>query len=446
VTIAHRFTRGKPPFGTEVLREDSDKALQAIASSVAANDLLPFARLFGYQELPPSPGEAASWSHKDWVDWGSRNGLFVADRAKHGYQIFNPMYPDIAAYPGGSPGDVRAGMNCGADFRRSFKNGLTKRWYIFSTLGTWMYKGNLLIDKTVLSLGELLSAVNDLSPGDLETARDLGFSDPASTTDVKVEVPVGAVYNAISYLARGGEQQCTYADVLLRAAKAAGVPLGGVDEATRLIKTISDLKRQGDPVFQAPAATSLLYRSLLESSEEAKEAKAAERDAKRASRAADKAAKAAAKNVTSVKTPLERFGEELSGVKTATLEQLTRFEHDITQMRSRHDKVVEFVENLKLPVPTEIIQENQELQRKLEEALLENDALQESLDSAKEDADARVQELRGTLENFASTVYTKLVVKDFLEIAQGIRDLLPMAEKFALGDIEENKPQEAKAQ
>ncbi|MFA6132403.1 MAG: hypothetical protein WC869_00150 [Phycisphaerae bacterium] len=67
----------------------------------------------------PRPGQVSLWSFEQWKAWSAPFGFTKEDRSKHGLVVTHERLPALVISKASSPGDIRSGLNLGAEVRRT---------------------------------------------------------------------------------------------------------------------------------------------------------------------------------------------------------------------------------------------------------------------------------------------------------------------------------------
>lgn len=66
----------------------------------------------------PRPGTVVAWTFEEWKAWGAPYGFTEEDRSKHCYIVSHRQLPSLRISKASTSGDVRSGLNLGAEVRR----------------------------------------------------------------------------------------------------------------------------------------------------------------------------------------------------------------------------------------------------------------------------------------------------------------------------------------
>jgi uncharacterized protein YdbL (DUF1318 family) len=429
-----------------------------IVSETSVKNLLPFTKLYGFTESPPSPGSVSAWKTEDWTEWGRRNNMTDVTHAKHGLKIAHPYFPAICICPSGTPGDVRSIMNCAADFRRTYVAAFSQIFKLFKAMGEAVYGRGIRINGGVPDAQGLASSITHITEKeDLEAFKKFGIA-PTEPKEEEITIGVASAYRTMTFLARSGATQIPYGQALVDVSAAIGDPLT-LEEADRIAKTLGQANREGDVGCVVSPYVKTIFEVGAEMAKDIRDRNEAEKTLKKAQRSADRAQRVAERDAeakASERTAEEQVTHEIDQVKAQFQEVLGRFDHDLGQLSTRLNKAKSYVEGIQFPG---VKQHLDAVVGQLSEALTRAKALEDSVEAyetglqaladlvdippdtpelavkIKEAIEARFEcclRYQQRLTAFASTVYDKLSSKDFLVIAKGITEILPEAEKLAL--------------
>lgn len=448
------------PLGNRLTKSPDPLPVEALAKYVeASNDIVSMGvtsvlmKLLGFVDPLPAPGDAASWGVDEWVAYGRRNGMTTVQKVKHGTMISHDMAPRICVVPSGTPSDVRAGMNCAAEFRRNHRVAVSSLKFFFVPFIKAVIQNGLRVDGRVPTLPELVKASAAATAADFDRLTAIGIPGLKEAISEEVEVNVIKAYNAMTYLAGVSDPPCSYPEVIMRSYESLGLDTVTRDRAGMLSKRIGQAFRFKEKLM-LPSAMSLVLDAIVEQAAEHKDKVAMEKALKRIERID------AAKQVDDKTSPAVAIAGAAAKLRAELLDKVTRFGHDISQMQMRFEKVKDEVQGLDIHDIEAVLLAQAHRADKAEDAAeelrtstqakvaaLEAIAKIVDVDPASDDFEAVVvgkvkaltasSAVRDKFVAFASKVHDKLSTKDFLAIAAAITDLLPEAEKIALSGGEE---------